>query len=117
MSRQDAPILFAREWWQNSQMSVARLTGRIKAYGHEYWVVDRYGRSIFSTSIAEGEPADLVRHDFITCYAALGRDEFLKTVKEGPRDDKELLRMMKQLAEERKEKKEKKASPVEGSLF
>ena len=118
MSESTHPIIMIRRFWENSPLSIVRMTGRIKAYGHEYWVVDRYGRSIFSTSIAEGEPADLVRHDFITLYAALGREDFIRIVSMGVGCDKDLKARMKAEAERlRKKRKEKKASPVEGSLF
>lgn len=85
----------AEEFWMNSQLSIARHYGRIKFGGHEYFIVDKLGRDLWEcTAIAnmtgqdkaipEGEPADLVRIDFIPYYKKLGRDKFLQVLKDNP---------------------------------
>lgn len=82
----------AEEFWVNTQLSVARYYGRIKFNGHEYVIVDKRGRDLWEASMAKdrkgsdkaippGEPADLVRRDFIPFYKKLGRERFLEVLK------------------------------------
>ena len=63
----------------------------------EYVICDKQGRDIFECSIiAEregrdkaiepGEPADLVDTRYIPAYRALGRDRFIKWLKDGTLD-------------------------------
>ncbi|MCF0219340.1 MAG: hypothetical protein HUK14_06125 [Muribaculaceae bacterium] len=88
-----APILMTEEYWANSQLSVVRHFGHISVFGHPYTIVNKDGLTIFELSeIAEqegrtlaiepGEPCDLVRNDYIPIYRAVGRDEFMRLVKE-----------------------------------
>lgn len=83
------------EYWANTQFSIARYYGRINFAGHEYTIVNKEGKDIFECSIeAEradrekaikpGEPADLCRNDFIPLYRKMGRDAFLRLLKENP---------------------------------
>lgn len=87
------PICMAEEYWASSQFSVARYYGGIKFNGHEYYIVDKLGRDLWEcTAIANrtgqdkaipaGEPADLVRIDFIPFYKKLGRDKFLEVLRD-----------------------------------
>ena len=88
-----APILMTEEYWASSYLSVVRHFGHIGFNGHTYTIVDKLGRDIFECSlIAEkegralaiepGEPCDLVRNEYIPIYRAVGRDEFMRLIKE-----------------------------------
>ena len=86
MSNTQTPICMAEEYWANSHFSVARYSGGIKAFGHEYQIVNKQGATLFELSdrhskyyvgdgqqkaIEPGEPADLCRTDFILFYKKL----------------------------------------------
>lgn len=115
------PVCMTEEFWANSQLSIARYYGRVKFNGHEYYIVDKLGRDLLECSMAAdragsdkaipaGEPADLVRRDFIPYYRKLGRDKFLEVLKEHPtHSDKLLLAIYKELT--KKPKKEKVQQP------
>lgn len=102
------------EFWKNSQFSVARFYGRMSYNGHEYWIVNREGKDLFQCTaeaeksgreyaIMPGEPADLVRKDFISAYRKLGRERFLAVLKDHLRaDDKILKAIFKEEIEKRK---------------
>ena len=86
------PILMTEEYWANSQFSIARHTGSIKAFGTTYTIVNKEGKDVFECSleadkegreyaIAPGEPCDLVMDKFIPYYRAIGRDKFLDTLR------------------------------------
>lgn len=103
------PICMSEEYWANTQLSIARYYGRIRISGHEYYIVDKLGRDLWECSTAAdragsdkaippGEPADLVRKDFIPYYKKLGRDRFLVVLKANPTaSDKELLVIYKEM--------------------
>ena len=109
----------AEEFWVNSQLSIARYYGRAKFQGHEYYIVDKLGRDLWECSMAAdragsskaipaGEPADLVRRDFIPFYRKLGRDKFLEVLKVNPTaSDKELLAIYKEMTAKPKKDKTK----------
>lgn len=91
-------IVMAEKAWANSPLSIARYYGRVKYNGHEYVIVDKRGHDIFECSaeaekegrkkaIEPGEPADLCRTDFVPIYRKLGREEFLRFLKESPQID------------------------------
>jgi len=100
------------EFWANSQFSVARYYGRCKIDGKEYVIVNKEGKDIFECSaeaekagrekaIEPGEPADLVRRDFVPFYRKLGRDTFLSVLKAHPTaSDNELKACFIQTIEE-----------------
>lgn len=106
-TEQHFPICMAEEFWASSQFSVARHYGRVRINGHEYIIVNKEGKDIFECSIeAEragrekaiepGEPADLVRSDFVKHYRRLGRDRFIDVLKQNPQaSDKELENIYK----------------------
>lgn len=84
-------VCMTEDYWASSQFSVARYYGRVKIDGYEYIIVNKEGKDIFQCSIeAEkagrekaiepGEPADLVRKDFVPFYRKLGRDKFLSVM-------------------------------------
>lgn len=82
--------------WRNSSLSVARHYGEIKINKHTYIICDKRGIDIFTLSkeaeqegramaIEAGEPADLVRSDFIPTYKKYGRELVLEALKGNPR--------------------------------
>ena len=88
------PILMTEEFWAESQFSIVRYYGRIKAFGHEYIIVNKEGKDIFECSaeadregrdyaIAPGEPCDLVDQRYVQIYRAIGRDKFIEWIEEG----------------------------------
>lgn len=110
------PICMSEEYWASTQLSIARYYGRIKFQDHEYYIVDKLGRDLWECSMAPdragsdkaipaGEPADLVRKDFIPYYRKLGRDKFLDVLREHPtHSDKLLLAIYKEMTSKKKEK-------------
>lgn len=100
------PLVMAEEFWANSQFSIARYYGRIKISSNEYIIVNKDGKDIFECSyeaekagrekaIEPGEPCDLVLKQLVPVYRWLGRDEFLKRIKEGVKAS-ELLQQFKE---------------------
>lgn len=87
------PILFAEEYWANTQLSVVRYTGSVKFNGTEYTFVNKEGKTVFELSveavregseksIEPGEPCDLVRNELIPVYRKMGRDAFIRMLEE-----------------------------------
>ena len=75
-------ILMTKEYWLDSQFSIARFTGGMKLNGVEYWVV--------------GEERDLIDSDFEKYYTKLGRNEFMRILEQNKHADKEtVMRLMK----------------------
>jgi hypothetical protein len=101
------------EFWVNTHFSVARYTGRVSVDGHVYVIVNKEGKDIFQLSIeAEragrqkaiepGEPADLCRIDFVPFYRKLGREEFMRVLKDNPNtEEKELKRLFKEMTKKK----------------
>lgn len=92
------PILMTEEFWRNSQLSVAKYYGGCRYNGHEYIIVDKFGRDLFECSaiakkegrekaIEPGEPADLIRKDFKGLYKKMGREKFVEALKAHPEID------------------------------
>lgn len=86
-------IVIAESYWANSQLSIARYTGKITLDGHQFVIVDKRGHDIYECSveaqrarrqkaIEPGEPADLCRTDFVPIYRELGREKFLQFLTE-----------------------------------
>lgn len=104
-----APICMTEEFWANSPFSIARHYGQIKVRNHTYVIVNKEGKDIFECSaeadkagrekaIEPGEPADLVRQDFVKHYRRLGRDRFIEVLKQNKRaSDKELQKIFKEI--------------------
>ncbi len=112
------PILMAKEYWTNTQLSIVRYTGQIKVFEKEYIIVDKYGRTIFETSIPEGEPADLLQKDYLKFYKTLGRDKFLKILEDNPRlPDPKVKALMKEAIDAIKRTKSKVQPPEEPDIF
>lgn len=104
---ESTPILMEEAYWRNSQLSVARLYGRIKFNGHEYVVVNKEGKDLWrctieaeeegrTMAIPPGEPADLIRKDFLPLYRKLGRRKFIEIlIAEQQLPDLDIKRKMK----------------------
>ena len=94
-----AAILMEEGFWRNSQFSIAKYYGEINVNigGEtiEYVIVNKEGKDIFECSleaekagrdkaIEPGEPADLVDKRYIPAYRIMGREAFIKMLKEQP---------------------------------
>lgn len=102
------PICMSEEYWASSMFSVVRHTGEISISGHVFIIVNKDGKDIFQCSheankagrqkaIEPGEPADLVRRDFVKYYRRLKRDRFLQVLRDNPTaTDKELMKIYKE---------------------
>lgn len=102
-----SPICMTKEFWANSPLSIVRHYGGIKAFGHEYIIVNSKGITIFDVSIPPGQPADLCRKDFIPFYKELGRDAFLQVLKDHPRTNEKVLKAIyKELTTKKKKSNE-----------
>lgn len=89
-------VIIMEQYWANSYFSIARYYGGVKIDGHEYKIVNKEGVTLEELSnpsskhymksgkaIQPGEPADLVRKDWIPVYRKLGRDRTIKLVRDG----------------------------------
>lgn len=96
------PILMTEEYWANSQFSIARYYGRVRAFDDTYVIVNKEGKDIYECTleaeregrekaIEPGEPCDLVLQGFVTFYRKLGRDKFLEVLNEHNDTSKEEL--------------------------
>lgn len=85
------------EYWRTSQFSIAQYYGKIKMkVGGEtidYIIVNKYGKDIFECSveaeragranaIEPGDPVDLIDCRYIPAYRMMGREAFIKMIKE-----------------------------------
>ena len=130
MEKELKSILFAKESWMNSQLSIAKYSGGVQVVGEggkkrTFFVVNKEGKDLNQVSIPAGEPADLVDKEFIPLYKKLGRTLFIGIVQANPlASRKELKDILTETAEvkawgekaekEAREKKEKRQNP---SLF
>lgn len=123
-------ILFTKENWLCSQLSVAKYTGGVQVTGADgkkriFLIVNQEGKDLSQVSIPAGAPADLVDKEFIPLYKKLGRVLFIAIVEANPSvSRKELKAILTEAADVKKrgeelekkvrEKREKKQNP---SLF
>mgnify|MGYP003400559860 FL=1 len=130
MEKELKSILFAKESWMNSQLSIAKYSGGVQVVGEggkkrTFFIVNKEGKDLNQVSIPAGEPADLVDKEFIPLYKKLGRTLFIGIVQANPlASRKELKDILTETAEvkawgekaekEAREKKEKRQNP---SLF
>lgn len=100
------PLVMAEEYWVDSPLSLARYYGQIRFGGNVYMIVNKEGKDLFECSyeadkqgrekaIPDGEPADLCLAELVPVYRWLGRDEFLKRIKDGVMAS-ELIRQYKE---------------------
>lgn len=95
-------ILFTKENWMNSQLSIARFYGGLRLGGHEYMVMPDSG--------------DLLRVDFVKYYKKLGRDRLIEIIRANNHvSDKELKALCEKDLKEVKESKNKKVE--QSNLF
>lgn len=117
MEKELKSILFAKESWMNSQLSIAKYSGGVQVVGEggkkrTFFVVNKEGKDLNQVSIPAGEPADLVDKEFIPLYKKLGRTLFIGIVQANPMASrKELKDILTKQAEEKAlgEKAEKEA--------
>lgn len=110
-------ILFTKENWLCSQLSVAKYSGGVQITGADgkkriFLVVNQEGKDLSQVSIPASEPADLVDKEFIPLYKKLGRVLFIAIVNANPlASRKELKDILTEQAEVKKkgEKAEKAA--------
>ena len=130
MEKEFKTILFTKESWMNSQLSVAKYSGGVQIVDEggkkrTFFIVNKDGKDLTQADISEGEPADLVDKEFIPLYKKLGRTLFIGIVQANPlASRKELKDILTETAEvkawgekaekEAREKKEKRQNP---SLF
>jgi hypothetical protein len=105
-------IVYAEEYWANSQFSVARYYGGININGKRYIIVNKEGKDLWECSeeaekagrdkaIEPSEPADLILVEWQPIYRALGRDAFIEYIKTN-QDLKEAKKYVKQLKSKEK---------------
>ena len=85
MEKELKSILFAKESWMNSQLSIAKYSGGVQVVGEggkkrTFFIVNKEGKDLNQVSIPAGEPADLVDKEFIPLYKKLGRTLFIGIV-------------------------------------
>ena len=130
MEKEFKAILFTKESWMKSQLSVAKYSGGIHltcdgGKKRTFLIVNKEGKELNQVSIPAGEPADLVDKEFIPLYKKLGRNLFIGIVQANPlASRKELKDILTESAEvkawgekaekEAREQKEKRQNP---SLF
>ena len=130
MEKELKAVLFTKESWMNSQLSVAKYSGGVQVVDEggkkrTFFIVNKEGKDPTQAGIPEGEPADLVDKEFIPLYKKLGRTLFIGVVQANPlASRKELKDILTEAAEvkawgekaekEAREKKEKRQNP---SLF
>lgn len=130
MAEEIKSILFTKESWMNSQLSVAKYSGGIHltvdgGKKRTFLIVNKEGKDLNQVSIPAGEPADLVDKEFIPLYKKLGRTLFIGIVQANPlASRKELKDILTESAEvkawgekaekEERAEKEKRQNP---SLF
>lgn len=89
MAKEFKSILFTKESWMNSQLSVAKYSGGVQVTGEDgkkrtLLIVNKEGKDLYQVGIPPGEPADLVDKEFIPLYKKLGRDLFIGIVRANP---------------------------------
>lgn len=78
-----APLLMTQEYWTNTHYSIARHTGGVRINGKDYIVVDKFGRSLYETSIPAGATADLIYVGLQKSYKELGRETIIAALNKG----------------------------------
>ena len=89
MEKEFKAILFTKESWMNSQLSVAKYSGGVQIVDEggkkrTFLIVNKEGKELNQVSIPAGEPADLVDKAFIPLYKKLGRTLFIGIVQANP---------------------------------
>ena len=82
-------ILFTKESWLRSQLSVAKYSGGVQIEDEDgkkrtFLIVNKEGKDLNQVSIPASEPADLIDKEFIPLYKKLGRDLFIGIVQANP---------------------------------
>ena len=100
-------LLMEESAWRNSYLSVARHYGGISFQGNEYNIVNKFGQTLFVSSIPPGEPADLVVSWLVPYYKKIGRDNFIEHLKTIPDDTgkKDVIKSFKEVTKRSKKPK------------
>jgi hypothetical protein len=77
-------ILMVEDAWADSYFSIVRHTGRARINGTDFYVVDKFGRTLFETSIPPGAPADLIDISYLPLYKKYGREKFIECLEKNP---------------------------------
>ena len=88
-----SPILMTEDYWKESQLSIASHFGLIRFNGHNYIIVNKEGIDVLTLScmpeykdkkkvIEPGEPCDLLLASFQPIYKELGREAFIRMLKD-----------------------------------
>ena len=110
-------LLMEESAWVNSYLSVARHYGGVSFQENEYSIVNKFGQTLFESSIAPGEPADLVVDWLIPYYKKMGREKFIEHLKTLPKgiEKKDAIKSFKDVT--KLPKKPKKAESNELQLI
>ena len=89
MEKEFKVIILTKEYWMNTQLSVAKYSGGIHltcdgGKKRTFLIVNKEGKELNQVSIPAGEPADLVDKEFIPLYKKLGRTLFIGIVQANP---------------------------------
>lgn len=101
-------VVFAKEFWLYSQLSVAKYAGGIDISEpgdgkRHFLIVNEKGQPFSGNVYQKNTPADLVDKEFIPLYKKLGRDLFISIVKANPLiSRKDLKERLSQAAEVKK---------------
>lgn len=105
-------ILFTKESWLCSQLSVAKYSGGVQIADEDgkkrtFLIVNKEGKDLNQVSIPASEPADLIDKEFIPLYKKLGRILFIRIVNANPlASRKELKAILTEQAEVKKKGEE-----------
>jgi hypothetical protein len=115
-------VIFAKEFWLYSQLSVAKYAGGIDISEpgdgkHHFLIVDEKGQPFSGNVYQKNTPADLVDENFIPLYKKLGRVLFLAIIQANPQASrKELKEILTEAAEVKKKGEEAEKAAKEAKL-
>ena len=91
----EKPILMTEDYWMNTPLSITRYYGSVTYCGCEYKICNRNGITLEELSnpnskyyvgdrmaIQPGEPADLVKKEWIPIYKKVGREKIIQMIKQ-----------------------------------
>lgn len=113
-------ILFTKENWLRSQLSVAKYSGGAQIADEDgknriFLIVNKEGKDLNHVSIPASEPADLIDKEFIPLYKKLGRILFIGIVNANPLASRKELKaiLTKQVEVKKKGEEAEKAARKE----
>lgn len=91
----EKPILMTEDYWMNTPLSITRYYGSVTYCGCEYKICNKNGITLEELSnpnskyyvgdrmaIQPGEPADLVKKEWIPIYKKVGREKIIQMIKQ-----------------------------------